>query len=296
MKHNRLSWAELDIEQRLAFSGGKHTHVNNLLSAIVAATLSVAFFALLIPVSDTQFAAMFTQRGVVPYAIVFFSAWSFAILFFKWRKLALQRRVLDYDVVPGDREFVLTPSTVEVVTDAIEDSVDDPRHFVLFNRIAIALSNLRNIGRVSDVDEILRSQAEHDESAMENSYSLLRGFIWAVPVLGFIGTVIGLSQAIGGFGGVLQSTSDISELKPALQVVTGGLATAFETTLEGLVAALAIQLLLTFLKKSEQEFLDACTEYCTRNIVNKLRVMPFQPEHDEPLLPQRRVEEAGAPS
>jgi biopolymer transport protein ExbB/TolQ len=135
---------------------------------------------------------------------------------------------------------------------------------------------LRNLGQVTDVDEILRSQAEQDESTMQTSYSLLQAFIWAIPVLGFIGTVLGLSEAIGAFGEVLGGASDVSQLASALRGVTAGLSTAFETTLQALVAALFIQLILTLLRKSEEEFLDSCAEYCTRNVVGKLRVMPFE--------------------
>ena len=115
---------------------------------------------------------------------------------------------------------------------------------------------------------------------METSYSLLRGFIWAIPVLGFIGTVMGLSQAIGGFGKVLGNSSDMSQITSSLKLVTAGLATAFETPLEALVAALVIQMLFTFLKKSEEEFLDQCAEYCHRHVVNRLRIMPFHQESE----------------
>jgi biopolymer transport protein ExbB/TolQ len=158
----------------------------------------------------------------------------------------------------------------------IYEAVDEPRQFVLFNRIAVALANLRNLGRVADVDEILRSQAEQDESVMETSYSLLRGFIWAIPVLGFIGTVLGLSEAVGGFGSVLGSTSEVNEITQSLKGVTAGLAVAFDTTLVALIAALFLQIIYTFLHKSEQEFLDSCSEYCHRNVVNRLRLMPYQ--------------------
>ena len=133
------------------------------------------------------------------------------------------------------------------------------------------------MGRVTDVDEMLRSQAEHDEASMETSYSLVQGFVWAIPVLGFIGTVVGLSDAIGSFTDVLNiKNSDADQLSDALLNVTDGLSTAFETTLVALVAALAIQLTLTFLKKSEEEFLDSCAEYCVKQIVGKLRIMPFE--------------------
>jgi biopolymer transport protein ExbB/TolQ len=159
-------------------------------------------------------------------------------------------------------------------------SVDDSRSFVVFNRVFTALSNLRNLGRIADVDEMLRSQAELDENGMETSYSLLRGFIWAIPVLGFIGTVMGLSVAIGGFGEVLATTTDPTALSDSLKGVTGGLSTAFETTLLALIFALTLQLAVTFLHKAEQEFLDECTEYCQKNIVGKLRMMPFDTQSD----------------
>jgi biopolymer transport protein ExbB/TolQ len=278
---NKLSWVRQDVEQRLLFRGGRHTRVNNMLSALVGLLLTVVFYASLIPFDDSRLAKMFTRRGFVPYVITFFTAWCLAILFFKWRKLVFQRQSLGIAVVPAEHDFVLSPATVNIVLDRTREHVDDPRHFVLFNRMTIALSNLKNLGRVADVDDILRSQAEVDESSMETSYSLLAGFIWAIPVLGFIGTVIGLSDAIGGFGDVLKTAADMESIKAALQNVTGGLATAFETTLEALVASLIIQLMVTFLKKAEQEFLDECSDYCSRNIVNKLRLMPFQPDSSE---------------
>jgi biopolymer transport protein ExbB/TolQ len=274
-----LAWSRFDIEQRLGFRGGRFTRVNNILSCIIGSLLSVLFYLALIPLRDTSLAPLatsFIERGICPYFTAWFSFWSLAILFIKWRKLKLQRRALEYQVVPAAHDFVLSAANVEIVTDQIYATVDDPRHFVLFNRIMIALSNLRNLGRVTDVDEILRSQAEQDEAAVMTSYSLLQAFVWAIPVLGFIGTVIGLSQAIGQFGSVLGGASDVSELATALRGVTGGLSTAFETTLQALVAALIIQLVLVVLKTSEEEFLDECAEYCVRNVVGRLRVMPFE--------------------
>jgi biopolymer transport protein ExbB/TolQ len=151
---------------------------------------------------------------------------------------------------------------------------------VLLNRIRTALANLKNLGRVADADEILQSLAANDESGMETSYSLLHGFVWAIPVLGFIGTVQGLSQAVGGFGSVLSNSGELAQIKEALRDVTAGLAVAFETTMQGLVAALCIQLAMTAIKKSEEEFLDACVEYCSHHIVGRLRLMPFESGRD----------------
>jgi biopolymer transport protein ExbB/TolQ len=274
----RLSWARQDFEQRLGIPGCKWTGVNSWFVFVLGALITLGFYGILLSLSQSNyFYGMFVTRGnFTVYSIVFFSAWAVGFLIVKWRKVAFQRRALEYLVVPQDADFVLSTTTVGEVISNIYDTVDDPKYFVLFNRIVIALSNLRNLGQVTDVDDILRSQADHDESVMETSYALLRGLIWAIPVLGFIGTVLGLSDAIGQFSGVLQTADDISMIKDSLKGVTGGLATAFETTLQALVAALFIQMMLTFLKKSEEEFLDSCKEYCAKHVVNRLRIMPYE--------------------
>jgi len=273
-----ISWFRDDIENRFGFQGGRFTRVNNLLAFFIGLLAAVAFYGSLIPLKDTWLAEMFTQRGPTQYAVVLLCGWSAAILLLKWCKLRLQRKTLSHTVVPEDPDFVLSPATVDQVMQKIFATVDDPKQFTLFNRIVVALSNLRNLGRVADVDDILRSQAEQDQSSMETSYSLLQSFVWAIPVLGFIGTVLGLSRAIGAFSGVLGSAVNISEISGALQGVIAGLATAFETTLVALVAALAIQLLLTSLKKAEEEFFDDCAEYCFRHILSRLRLLPYEPE------------------
>lgn len=275
-----LQWAKSDIEQMLGFRGQRFTRVNSFLSFLCGVLMTVSFYAFLTTpiVTGTHFQDMFVQRGATPYFIILFSSWSLSILAIKFLKLRLQRKALSFEIVPTDPDFVLSPDSAADVIETIYDTTDEPRHFFLFSRLLIALGNLKNLGRIADVEEMLRSQAEHEEAVMETSYVLLRGFVWAIPVLGFIGTVIGLSQAVGGFGQVLGAATEITEISSSLKSVTAGLATAFETTLEALIAALVIQLLLTFLRKSEQEFLEACTEYCQRRVVSRLRTMPYQQE------------------
>jgi biopolymer transport protein ExbB/TolQ len=271
-----LDWQRLDIERRLFFPGGKYTRVNGVLSGLIGILLSVAFYALLMltPLATTNFGQIVLDRGPTQHAVVLLFFWSLVILAFKRAKLRLQRRALDVRVLPDEPGFVISPSSVERVLQRIHEVADDPRNFMVLNRVDVALSNLRNLGHVGDVEEILRSQASQDESQMETSYALVQGFVWAIPVLGFIGTVLGLSQAIGSFTAVLGSGDDVSAITGALGKVTAGLATAFDTTLVALVAALVIQLLMVMTKKSEEEFLDEAMEHGIRTIVGRLRLEP----------------------
>ncbi|WP_417730510.1 MotA/TolQ/ExbB proton channel family protein [Rosistilla oblonga] len=274
----RLVWAHRDIEQRCGFRGLQFTRVGGWLSCIVALGLTLLAYGILFASGPNRISDMFFERGMTPYVIAFFALWSVTILMIKRSKLSLQREALSLRVVPEETDFVLSVVTVDDVMNRLFEVADDPKRFVLLNRIHVALSNLRNLGRVTDVGEILRSRADHDESVMETSYNMVRSLVWAIPILGFIGTVSGLSTAIGGFGRVLSETQDPAELIDALKGVTGGLATAFETTLVALIAAMIVQMAMSMLKKNEEEFLDECEEFCHRDIVNRLRLNALESE------------------
>jgi len=93
-----------------------------------------------------------------------------------------------------------------------------------------------------------------------------------MPILGFIGTVSGLSGAIGGFGAALSSDASVASLKDSLAPVTGNLGIAFDTTFVALVFAMTTQILVTVLRKSEERFLDECRDYAHVNIISRLRI------------------------
>ena len=279
MKEVRLSRRSSDIECILGFSSQKFTSVNYVFTFILGTLLFAIVYGILSIFHDGScvWIEMFFHGGAdnrssIPYFIVFLGSWSLAIVFVKYMKLKAQRKVLSLDILPKDPQFVLTSATAKYILDNINRLVANPREFVLLDRICRALTNLKNLGNVSAVAECLNTQGENDEGLLTSSYIVLKGYIWAIPVLGFIGTVLGLSGAIGGFGKVVKGgTSDPAELIQSLGGVTGGLSIAFETTLIALVFALAIQLMMTFVNHKEEQFLDECSDYCHRNIISKIK-------------------------
>ena len=276
-----LNWKRTDVESRFGFRGGKHLGVNIAFSLILGIALTGAFYGLvyaLLAWGNWRSALMFFHGGIehrstIPYYPLFLAGWSVAILLIKSRKLALQRQALTLALIPEDPGFRLgSDESVRLVLDNIASQAYDPENFILLDRIQRTLSNLSNTGRISDVSEALQGQAEIDEGCMESTYTALKGFIWAIPTLGFIGTVLGLSRAIGGFGQVVSEGGSTQALADSLTKVTGGLSTAFETTLIALIAALCIQLLMTMIRSREEAFLDACSTYCHKYIISRLRL------------------------
>jgi len=302
-----LSWSTQDIEQKIGFSGGRYTDTNAFFTFLVGLIMATLFFLVLeFAIGDSGsgkqedpkegeaaveqakdaepdeiplpklFADKFINRGVGGYVmaagitLLFF--WAVTILFIKGRKVSFQRKILALNLIPQDPNFFLNNATARDALLRIRGQVDDPKHFLLLNRIDVALSNLQNIGEISEVASLTNAQASIDEDQVSASYSLINGFNWAIPVLGFIGTVLGLGAAIGEFGQTIQLADDIAKLKDSLKDVTGGLSTAFDTTLLGLVASIVVQMLMTFRKRQEFLLLDECNEYCQTYVLAKLKL------------------------
>jgi len=97
-----------------------------------------------------------------------------------------------------------------------------------------------------------------DADTLEGSLNIVRVFIWATPIIGFIGTVLGISLSIGEFAAMIGGTGgtmQMAQIQQGLVTVTGGLAYAFNTTLVGLVAALLLMVPTTYVQRYEDELL-----------------------------------------
>ena len=279
----KINWNRLDPERRLGLHSKKFTGVNFGLAFVLGLFLFTLFYAALFPFMghgldkiDMFFHGGANARSTINYYTIFLSCWALGALWIKWLKLKTQRVALTLNILPADPNFVLTATTAKEILDNIHNKVDDPKRFLLLDRIVRSLSNLKNLGNISDFADGLKSQAENDESYVSATYTIIKSFIWGIPILGFIGTVVGLSSAVGDFGKIVSKGADIEQLKSALGNVTSGLGTAFETTLIALVAAMIVQMLMTVILHREEQFLDECSDYCHKNLIAKMKVAGLQ--------------------
>jgi len=276
-----IKYKRVDPERFLSLPSGKFTSPS-LTTPLMFAAFGMAILYAISFYQQEQYPKFAECLGInayygVPVFIFALSFWSFTLLVFKMFKIRAQGKSLTLRIVPDNPGFVLSSTTVDQVIENIEASVDEPRKFMLFNRILLVLKSIRNVGRIADIDDMLISSADADDSRIENSYTLVRGFIWAIPVLGFIGTILGLTDTISKFDVVLDAatkteTNDPTALVEAMQGAISGLDTAFFTTGLALIAALFIHLVLTFVRKADDELLDETREYCHKYIVGRVRV------------------------
>ena len=104
----------------------------------------------------------------------------------------------------------------------------------LVGRIREAVEAVRQAGHAERLGDELKYLAELDAARSHASYGLVRIIVWAIPILGFLGTVIGITLAIANLAP--------EALEESLTDVTAGLGVAFDTT----ALALALSILLMF--------------------------------------------------
>ena len=127
---------------------------------------------------------------------------------------------------------------------------------VLSRRFRSLLELWRETGSSLKVLDALEADTERFDLAQQASFTLPRMLTWGIPILGFLGTVIGIGASVGQFDGLLADVQDIDNLRRGLTQVTAGLGTAFDTTLLALSISLLVALPLALVERQEQQLLS----------------------------------------
>jgi biopolymer transport protein ExbB/TolQ len=260
----------------LATVGQKYTNVPLLPSLIVSLAGGSASIAMayLLKGYFPHFYSLIMERGPLQWVTIYAFWFTVGMLIFKYKNLKEERSAFHLDFIRSfttGRDVIGNKSFVGIHAE-IEENLD-PRQkdLILVSRINKAIKQIRINNNPADVANVLKTVAETDAAIVDSSYILIKFMIWAIPVLGFIGTIMGMTQAIGSFDVVLKGISEVgfAGVKQNLGFVTSGLSVAFETTFLALILSSIVNLFSNGLQKKEEDLLSDVEEFTTDNIINK---------------------------
>ena len=262
----------------------------DLLKSLVLALIFTSVFYLVFPLPQIKNDYVHELLdGRISELIFGLSCWALFLVFFKWRHHRLQLKTYF-----AFRQKELTVSLSEgIFVKDVDSRIEQIgnflakkriKHFqvsVLFIRVRRILHYLRVIPKKEELQQIFNYQAEIDFNRLQNGYTFINVLIWAIPILGFIGTVFGIGQSVGEFSTFVRSMDTAAiggQMRSALGGVTSGLSIAFNTTFLALVSVIPIMLLSSLLRKSQEDLLLKVEEYCLDELLPNLHVHPGDEE------------------
>jgi hypothetical protein len=214
---------------------------------------------------------------VIQLLITFLFFWAIAVLVDRRHRIEREFRGfetgLDVLHVHGADERVISAAQVDTILRSIEAKTQAEQNLIVVRRIERSMRRFKNTNTVTEIDTVLHEMSEIDRIDSDSSYIGVRFAALIVPILGFIGTVYGISQAILGFTDVLQGAADFSSLKPALRGVVSNMGLAFGVTLMALLGSGIILLVSSIVQHREDDLYTACDRFCVDNIITKIRLV-----------------------
>jgi len=254
--------------QRTGWNERDHANVDFLKSLLYGVVITAGFLALLIPFDNSAIGQIFLKRGWVNYAETFLFVWGMAILVMKWIQNRRQTRATMLDLFPTRLGNEIHCDNVGGFIDNIYKIPLSMRDSLIVNRIRKALELFEIRTDNGEVSAFLSTQSDIDANRSSGSYALLKVFLWAIPILGFIGTVQGLSTAVSSLS--MGDNADPEALKTSINSLTGGLGVAFDTTLLGLILSMLMSFPMAAVQKKEDETLTLIDAFCTEKLLPKL--------------------------
>ena len=153
-------------------------------------------------------------------------------------------------------------------------------------RIARVLELQISRGRRNQLEGDMKSLSDQDADRQHDSYSLLRIIHWAMPMLGFLGTVLGISQTLGQLDTKMLATQQ----ENAMNQLTAGLYVAFDTTAIALILTVVSMFVQFAVSRLEQGILSEIDTESSDCLIQFLSADPYDAQ-ESLLTPVRDVME-----
>jgi hypothetical protein len=139
------------------------------------------------------------------------------------------------------------------------------RNSYLGRRLRAALVFVDRKGSAEGLDDEVKYLADNDAAQSSEGYSLVRIIIWATPMLGFLGTVIGITMALGNLSFEKLASNPQEAMKP----LTDGLGVAFDTTTLALSLSIVLMFLQFLIERIETELLNVVDQRMGAELVGR---------------------------
>jgi biopolymer transport protein ExbB/TolQ len=189
--------------------------------------------------------------------------WAMAIMVYKGTMTVREQRLLDLELVPLAEGTRILPDDTREYVRQIHTLPVGERRLLLPRALVAALQRFAATRNIQDVSDTSRAICEGESERLESELSMVRYIAWAIPSIGFIGTVRGIGDALGKAHQAVEGE---------LAGVTQSLGVAFNSTFIALLISIVLMFVLHQLQLQQERLALDTETYVDEHLIQHLQV------------------------
>lgn len=188
--------------------------------------------------------------------------WALAIMVYKAKLILSERRLLEEDLVPIAEGMRILPEDTREFARSVQALPETQQSMVLPRALLNALRRFSTTRNVQDVSSNTHTIFESEADRLESELSMIRYISWAIPSIGFIGTVRGIGEALAQADKAVQG--DIAG-------VTQSLGVAFNSTFIALLISIFLMFLVYQLQLLQERLVFDSENYTNDRLIRHMK-------------------------
>ena len=188
--------------------------------------------------------------------------WALAIMGYKAWMISKERKLLDVDLVPIAEGMRILPEDTREFARQVQALPEDNRNMVLPRSLLNALRRFSTTRNIQDVSSSTHTIFESEADRLESELSMIRYISWAIPSIGFIGTVRGIGEALAQADQAVQGN---------IAGVTQALGVAFNSTFIALIISIFLMFLVYQLQLMQERLVFDSENYVNDKLIRHMK-------------------------
>lgn len=188
--------------------------------------------------------------------------WVMSVMGLKALGVSAQRKMMTQALINIEEGRRVLPEDARKLSRPLEALNEPERGYLLPRALRGALNRYGSTASVQDVSTVVRDMCDTEADRLDSELSMVRYITWAIPSIGFIGTVRGIGDALGNAHEAVAGN---------IAAVTASLGVAFNSTFVALLISIVIMFLTHQLTLMQERMVLQAQDYCDHNLIRHLQ-------------------------
>lgn len=189
--------------------------------------------------------------------------WAMLIIGYKALLVRRERRILEREVIRVPEGIKVLPEDAKDYARQLEALPDETKGALVVRALQRTLDRFAATRSIRDSAETAQSVGDAEADRLDSGLAMIRYIAWAIPAIGFIGTVRHIGDAL------LQANQAVGG---DITAVTSSLGIAFNATFVALSLTIVLMFFLHQLQQSQEQFVHDTNHWIDQYLIRHMQV------------------------